>query len=78
MGRGYAWFDAGSHDSLLDASHFVQTVETRQGLKIACIEEIAYRMGYITKEELIDLATKLGKTNYSDYLFKLAKGELIE
>lgn len=78
MGRGYAWFDAGSHDSLLDASHFVQTVENRQGLKIACIEEIAYRMGYINQEQLIELAVDLGKTKYSDYLFKLAKGELIE
>ena len=78
MGRGYAWFDAGSHDSLLDASHFVQTVENRQGLKIACVEEIAYRMGYIDQDQLVDLAVDLGKTKYSDYLFKLAKGELIE
>ena len=78
MGRGYAWFDAGSHDSLLDASHFVQTVENRQGLKIACVEEIAYRMGYIDRDQLVDLAVDLGKTKYSDYLFKLAKGELIE
>ncbi len=78
MGRGYAWFDAGSHDSLLDASQFVQTVENRQGLKIACLEEIAYRMGYISKEQLIDLASNLGKTKYSDYLYRLARGELIE
>ncbi len=78
MGRGYAWFDAGSHDSLLDASQFVQTVENRQGLKIACLEEIAYRMEYISKEQLIDLASNLGKTKYSDYLFRLARGELIE
>lgn len=78
MGRGYAWFDAGSHDSLLDASQFVQTVENRQGLKIACLEEIAYRMRYISKEQLIDLASNLGKTKYSDYLYRLARGELIE
>ena len=78
MGRGYAWFDAGSHDSLLDASRFVQTVELRQGLKISCIEEIAYRLGHISREQLVVLAKDLGKANYSEYLFRLSKGELLE
>ncbi|MFV0520903.1 MAG: glucose-1-phosphate thymidylyltransferase RfbA [Mangrovibacterium sp.] len=73
MGRGYAWLDTGTHKSFLDASTFVETVENRQGLKIACIEEIAYKMGYINKEQLLSLAEPLAKNDYGKYLLKLAK-----
>lgn len=73
MGRGYAWLDTGTHESLLEASTFIQTIERRQGLKVACIEEIAYEMGYITKEKLIELAQPLKKNQYGEYLLKRAK-----
>ena len=66
--RGFAWFDTGTHDSLIDASNFIQNIEKRQGLKVACIEYIAYKMGYITLDNLKDHAKKLSKTNYGDYL----------
>ncbi len=72
MGRGYAWLDTGTHESLLDASQFIETIETRQGLKIACIEEIAYNMGYIDKAKLHDLALSLAKNQYGQYLLNLA------
>jgi glucose-1-phosphate thymidylyltransferase len=72
MGRGYAWLDTGTHESLLEASNFIQTIEKRQGLKVACLEEIAFEMGYITKEKLIELATPLKKNEYGQYLLKLA------
>jgi glucose-1-phosphate thymidylyltransferase len=68
MNRGYAWFDTGTHDSLLEASEFVRTIELRQGLKIACIEEVAYRMGFIGPEQVERLAAALGKSGYADYL----------
>ena len=71
MGRGYAWLDTGTHKSLLDASQFIETVETRQGLKIACLEEIAYNMGYITANQLRKLAEPLSKSGYGEYLLKL-------
>ncbi len=73
MGRGYAWLDTGTHESLLDASNFIQTIEKRQGLKIACIEEIAYEMGYISKEKLIELAQPLKKNQYGQYLIRRAE-----
>ncbi len=72
MGRGYAWLDTGTPDSLLDASDFVGTLEKRQGFKIACPEEVAYRMGYIDEEHLQKLADELGKSAYGQYLVKLA------
>ncbi|TRZ44967.1 glucose-1-phosphate thymidylyltransferase RfbA [Robertkochia solimangrovi] len=72
MGRGYAWLDTGTHESLLDASNYIYTIEKRQGLKIACIEEIAYEMGYISKENLLALAEPLKKNNYGQYLIKRA------
>lgn len=73
FGRGYAWFDAGSHDSLLEASNFIQTIEKRQGLKIACLEEIAYNLGYISKRHLFRLADNLGENEYSKYLYGITK-----
>jgi len=72
MGRGYAWLDTGTHDSLLEASQFVQTLEKRQGMKISCIEEIAFRMGYIDKEQLRALGNKMGNNQYGQYLLKVA------
>ncbi len=68
MGRGMAWLDTGTHDSLLDASNFIFTLERRQGLKVACPEEIAYRQGFITAEQLESLAAKIGKSTYGNYL----------
>lgn len=73
MRRGYAWLDTGTHESLLQAGQFVQTIQTRQGLKISCIEEIAYRMNYIDGEQLLKLAEPLSKNDYGKYLQQLAK-----
>jgi len=78
MGRGYAWLDTGTHESLLEASMFIQTIENRQGLKVACIEEIAYEMGYITQDELIELAQPLKKNQYGQYLIRRAKEGTVE
>ncbi|MGB5965722.1 MAG: sugar phosphate nucleotidyltransferase, partial [Sulfurimonadaceae bacterium] len=72
MGRGYAWLDTGTHESFLEASNFIQTIENRQGLKVACIEEIAFEMGYISKEQLIELAQPLMKNQYGQYLLRRA------
>ena len=73
LGRGFAWLDTGTHESLLEASHFVHTIEHRQGLKVACLEEIAFNSGWITPEKLRDQAEKLKKTGYGQYLQKLLK-----
>jgi glucose-1-phosphate thymidylyltransferase len=73
MGRGYAWLDTGTHESLLEASQFIQTIENRQSLKVACLEEIAYEMGYITKEKLLELAEPLKKNQYGQYLMRRAQ-----
>ncbi|MHA3886057.1 glucose-1-phosphate thymidylyltransferase RfbA [Stutzerimonas degradans] len=71
FGRGFAWLDTGTHDSLLEASQYVQTIEHRQGLKVACLEEIAYQHKWIDREQLLRRADALGKTGYGQYLFKL-------
>ncbi|MFZ5841759.1 MAG: glucose-1-phosphate thymidylyltransferase RfbA [Pseudomonadota bacterium] len=76
LGRGFAWLDTGTHDSLLEASHFIQTVEHRQGMKVACLEEIAYRMGWIDAEMLAKQAAALGKTGYGRYLQALLRGDV--
>ena len=70
MGRGYAWLDTGTHESLLEASTFIEIIERRQGLKVACIEEIAYEKGYINKEQLVKLAQPIAKNQYGQYLIK--------
>ena len=74
MGRGFAWLDTGSHDMLLDAADFVAAFQKRQGLYISCIEEIAYKRGFIDKEQLIQLAQPLLKTAYGQYLMDIANG----
>jgi len=71
LGRGYAWFDTGTHESLLEAAEFVRTIEMRQGLKIACVEEIAFHMGLIDHDRLLALARRLGKGDYARYLERL-------
>lgn len=73
LGRGYAWLDSGTHESLLEASNFIETIEKRQNLKVACLEEIAYRMGYIDREQLIKLAQPLKKNNYGQYMLRIAE-----
>ena len=73
MGRGYAWLDTGTHESLLEASTFIETIERRQGLKVACLEEIAYKMEYIDAKKLKILAEPLSKNTYGQYLLNLIK-----
>ena len=75
MGRGFTWLDTGTHSALLEASHFVQTLEARQGMKISCIEEIAYKLGYIDSDQLIALANALGQNEYATYLKNLTNLE---
>ena len=72
LGRGFAWLDTGTHDSLSEASTFVEVIEKRQGLKIACLEEIAYRAGWLTREALIELAAPMAKNQYGQYLLRIA------
>ncbi len=72
FGRGFAWLDTGTHDSLLEASQYVQTIEHRQGLKVACLEEIAYQQGWISREQLLEQARRFEKTGYGQYLHSLA------
>ena len=72
MGRGFAWLDTGTHETLLEASTFIETIEKRQNLKVACLEEISFRMGYITREQLVALAEPLKKNQYGQYLLRLA------
>jgi glucose-1-phosphate thymidylyltransferase len=74
LGRGFAWLDTGTHDSLMEAGQFIQTIEHRQGLKVACLEEIAFHMGWLSKELLLKQADKLKKTSYGEYLVKVAGG----
>lgn len=76
FGRGMAWLDTGTHRGLLDAANYVDAIQTRQGLYVSCIEEIAYRKGYISKEELLTLAQPLLKTDYGQYLLKIYRGEI--
>jgi glucose-1-phosphate thymidylyltransferase len=73
LGRGIAWLDTGTHASLLEASNFIEAIEQRQGLKVACLEEIAYQLGYITAEQVLALAAKLKGTEYADYLVRLVQ-----
>lgn len=77
LGRGMAWLDTGTHQSMLQASNFIESIEERQGLKVACLEEIAFRKGYITKEQLIDLARPLLKNQYGQYLMKIMNEKFI-
>jgi glucose-1-phosphate thymidylyltransferase len=76
LGRGFAWLDTGTHESLLQASNFIATIEQRQGLKVSCLEEIAFKKGYISKEQLIELAQPLMKNQYGQYLFNLANKKI--
>ena len=76
LGRGFAWLDTGTHESLLQASNYVATIEQRQGLKVSCIEEIAFKKGFISKEQLIELAQPLSKNQYGQYLLKLAENQI--
>ncbi|MBC9810747.1 glucose-1-phosphate thymidylyltransferase RfbA [Carnobacterium maltaromaticum] len=76
MGRGFAWLDTGTHESLLEAATFIETIQKRQNLMVACLEEISYRMGYINKEELLELAQPLKKNGYGQYLLRLAETKI--
>jgi len=78
MGRGYAWLDTGTHESLLEAGTFIETIEKRQSLKVACLEEIAFRMGYITHDQLVELAQPLKKNGYGQYLLRIAEESILE
>ncbi|MCB0369606.1 MAG: glucose-1-phosphate thymidylyltransferase, partial [Bdellovibrionales bacterium] len=77
LGRGYSWLDTGTQDSLLDASNFVAAIQRKQGLFIACLEEIAYKMGFITKDDIVELAKDYKNSSYGKYLEKLANQKII-
>jgi glucose-1-phosphate thymidylyltransferase len=77
MGRGYAWLDTGTHTSLLEAGLFIQTIERRQGLKIACPEEIAFRQGWIDAAQFARLAQGLGRSEYGEYLMRISREDLV-
>lgn len=76
LGRGFAWLDTGTHDSLLQASNFIATIEQRQGLKVSCIEEIAFKKGFISREQLVELARPLNKNKYGEYLLRIADNQI--
>ncbi len=78
LGRGIAWLDTGTHDSLLDASNFIAAIENRQGLMVACLEEIAYIKGYISKQNVLELAKPLKKNGYGEYLTQVVSKKVIE
>lgn len=78
LGRGFAWLDTGTHDSLIEAGQFVQTIEHRQGYKIACLEEIAYKNGWINKEKILEIAKPLSKNGYGQYLYDLVKEDNVQ
>ena len=73
LGRGYAWLDTGTHDAMLDAANFIRTIETRQGLQVACLEEIAYENGWLSKQQILDGIQDMMKTDYGKYLLKLVE-----
>ena len=75
LGRGYAWLDTGTHEALQQAASYVQAIQERQGLKIACVEELAYRMGYITKDQLVNLAQDMKQNEYGQYLLEIANDD---
>jgi glucose-1-phosphate thymidylyltransferase len=78
MGRGMAWLDTGTHESLLQASNYIHTIEQRQGLKISCIEEIAFKMEFIDRQQLLILAEMLKKSSYGQYLFQIANETIFD
>jgi glucose-1-phosphate thymidylyltransferase len=77
LGRGFAWLDTGTHESLMQASNFIHTIEQRQGLKVSCIEEIAFLKGYINKDQLLKLAEPLRKNQYGEYLINIANRKVL-
>jgi glucose-1-phosphate thymidylyltransferase len=78
LGRGYAWLDTGTHDTLIQAGEFVRTLEERQGLKVGCPEEVAFRMGYITRDRLLRLASRMDKSGYGGYLRQIAEEPIVQ
>src|SRR5690606_26824755 len=76
LGRGFAWLDTGTHESLLEAAQFVETIEKRQGYKVACLEEIAYNQGWLSKEQLMETGRFLRKNSYGEYLISVASGDI--